>query len=493
MAARVPGELRVLVVEDQPDDYDILVGFLKRESWRIHSERVEDEPGLRAALADADWDIVISDHHLPRFDSISALRVLREVDEHVPFIIVSGHIGEQVAVNAMLSGADDYVMKHSLARLHPAIHRCLEASAVRREKAAAESAKRESDARLAATAANLPGAVFQLRQRLGAGTIEVVYLSRGAEALLGRPVQAVIDKPALLTGLTAEGDEAPLSARMAASAAVTEPLSWEGRAGAQGERWLALRALPRSLAPGVVLWDGVMMDISALKRAEAGLRESRQQLSELSAHWEQRVEEERSGIARELHDDFGGSLTALKVDLDWLRRHRGEDPEVLDKSAAMQGLVESLLQATTRIARDLRPAALDYGICIALETRAAELERRLGISCRFRTNSENLEVEPAVARALFRIFQESLTNITKHALAKNVEIELFATPEAVTLEVRDDGRGFAAGDLCKGGSFGVRGMQERAGRLGGWLEVNGMPGKGTIVMASIPLGGKGAT
>ena len=361
------GELRVLVVEDSQDDYELLVNFLGRSPWNVQARRVEDASGLRAALAAQRWDVVISDHKLPRFDSSAALHIARKADGQVPFIIVSGQIGEDVAVDAMLAGADDYVMKHNLARLRPAVQRCLAASELRREKLEAERAVQESDA-----------------------------------------------------------------------------------------------------------------------RAEQALRDSRAALSELAAHWEARMEEERAAIARELHDDVGGTLTALKVDIEQLRRGADGDAQFKERAAEMGRLVDSLIEASTRLAGDLRPAALDFGLSAALEVKAREFEKRVGIPCRFRSNDEELALDPERGRALVRVFQEALTNVIKHARATRVEAELFVTAGEVTLEVRDDGRGLQPADLAKRDSFGVRGMHERVGRIGGWIEVSGEPGKGTTVMVSIP-------
>jgi signal transduction histidine kinase len=462
-------ELRVLVVEDSEDDYELLVNFLGRGPWRVQARRVEDAAGLRGALAAERWDVIVSDHSLPRFDSTAALRIVRETDRQIPFIIVSGQIGEDFAVDAMLAGADDYVMKHNLARLRPAVQRCLAASELRREKAEAERAKGESEARLAAIAENLPGAVFQLRH--GAGPARFAYLSPGAAPLLGHPDRAFLDS---------------FAEQLAGAVGAGRPLRWEGSLAAAGaKRWLAVSGSPRSDANEQV-WDGIMMDVSALKSAEQALRRSREALSELTAHWEARMEKERAAIARELHDDVGGTLTALKVDIEQLRRASESDARFIERAAEMARLVDSLIEASTRLAGDLRPAELDFGLSAALEVKAREFEKRVGIPCRFRTNDEELVLDAERARALVRVFQEALTNVTKHARATRVEAELFATESEVTLEVRDDGRGFLASDLARRDSFGVRGMHERVGRVGGWLEVSGEPGKGTTVMASIP-------
>jgi signal transduction histidine kinase len=472
--------LRALVVEDSPDDFELVVAFLGRGPWRVEALRVEDEGGLRRALAEGDWDVVISDHNLPRFDSASALRVVREGDLNAPFIIVSGRIGEDVAVDAMLAGADDYVMKHNLARLRPAIQRCLDRRELRRQKLDAEARERETGSRLEAIAAHLPGVVFQLRQARDAARPAFVYLSDGASTVLGHGPAELLADPDRILALTANTPGEPLAARIDQCARRGAPLAWEGRIGSgETARWVSVSATPRAIGEGVRVWDGIMVDITALKHAEAKLRD-------LTAHWESRMEEERAAIARELHDDVGGTLAALKADVNWLAKRAGAQAGFAAKIDDMSRLVDSLIESSTRLARALRPGELDYGIAAAIEIKAAEFERRLGIPCRFLSNDDELRLPAEASNALYRVFQEAMTNVTKHAAATRVDVELFATDGEVTLEVRDDGRGLSGADLAKTDSFGVRGMHERIERLGGWVDVSGEPGRGTTVMVGIP-------
>ena len=145
-----------------------------------------------------------------------------------------------------------------------------------------------------------------------------------------------------------------------------------------------------------------------------------------------------------------------------------------------------VVQVSHRIAKSLRPAILDQGLNAALEWQAQEFEKHSGIPCHFRTNDEDLSLDSGQATGVFRVFQEALTNIAKHAQAGHVDVQMFATDKLVTLEVRDDGVGVRKQDLAKSESFGVRGMQERMHHLGGWIEVSGAPGKGTTLMLSIP-------
>ena len=176
----------------------------------------------------------------------------------------------------------------------------------------------------------------------------------------------------------------------------------------------------------------------------------------------------------------------MKADLAWLARHHAPGQAVQDKLAGMTRLVDGAVQAANRIVQSLRPGILDYGIAPALEWQAQDFASHNGIEVAFETNEDELALDIEQSTALFRVFQESLTNVSKYAHATRVETELFATPTSVTLEVRDNGSGLTSGDLMKPSSFGIRGMMERVRALGGWLDISGPAGQGTTVMLSIP-------
>ena len=213
---------------------------------------------------------------------------------------------------------------------------------------------------------------------------------------------------------------------------------------------------------------------------------SREELRELTAHIEALKEEERRAVAREIHDDIGSTLAGMKADLAWLGRHYAPGQAVLDKLAGMTRLVDGAVQSANRIVQALRPGILDYGIAPALEWQAKDFAIHNGIQVSFETNEDELALDIEQSTALFRVFQESLTNVSKYARATRIETELFATVTSVTLEVRDNGAGLRPGDLIKPSSFGIRGMMERVRALGGWLDISGPAGQGTTVMLSIP-------
>jgi signal transduction histidine kinase len=216
------------------------------------------------------------------------------------------------------------------------------------------------------------------------------------------------------------------------------------------------------------------------------LRESEQKLHALTQHLERAKEDERRAIAQEIHDDVGGALTALKFEVVRLTRELAATPQHADRLQAIQRLLESAVVATHRIQHALRPAVLDAGLVAALEWLTRGFGERTGLPIDFRSNRDEFEIAPDRAAALYRVAQEALTNVRKHAGAQSVHVQLFALEDEVTLEIADDGSGFEPDSLAVTPGFGVRGLLERARGLDGWAEVSSSPGRGTTVMFSIP-------
>jgi signal transduction histidine kinase len=225
--------------------------------------------------------------------------------------------------------------------------------------------------------------------------------------------------------------------------------------------------------------------------AEVELTESYERLRALAANLESVREEERTQIARELHDQLGQALTAMKFDLAWLTaRLVQKDATLARKAKAVTAQMDAMVKTVRRIATELRPGMLDdLGLAASIEWQARDFEKRTGIVCEVSVSSPDLPLTRAQSVALFRIFQEALTNVARHASAQHIEVTLrvAATPETLTLQVHDDGRGIQADEITGLHSLGLLGMRERAQRLGGTFDIQGVPGDGTIVTVSIPL------
>jgi len=479
--------LALIVIEDSADDYALLLARLARGGRAIDAVRVETREALSRTLDERRFDAVISDHRLPQFTSLEALAIVRAHDRDLPFLIVSGAIGEEVAVEAMRAGADDYLMKDKLGRLEPALTRALEGAAARRRQRAAEAALVESETRFRALTANLPGMVFQLEQ-IGR-RFALSYVSEGARRLFGvAPEVLVRDPDAWLARLPAE-DLAALRRALRRAAREGGELRWVGRAAlSSGEtHWIEVTASAREVAPERAIWDGIATDITPRKRAESALTASREELRTLATHQTRVREQEREAIAREIHDDVGSTLTAIKFELAFLRQSLKDDARFTEPLARVGQLIDTAILSSTRIMHDLRPGILDEGVVAALEWQARTFEQRMGIACRFASSHDEIPLSPEQAIAVFRICQEALNNVAKYANARAVDIRLRAGSGRLTLDIGDDGRGIEEAELRRPDRFGLRGMRERAHSLGGTVEVRGVPGRGTSIAVVLPL------
>ncbi len=346
-------------------------------------------------------------------------------------------------------------------------------------------------ARFNAIVSNTPGLVYQFVLAAD-GAVSFPYLSEGCAALLGLTAAALQKKPQLFLRLILPEDRRSYTESMHASAAALSSWNWEGRIWIDAwkdVKWINLRSTPRPLPDGAgVQWEGIMTNITASRAAQLEVTNSRARLAELTAHIEDVKEQERTRIAREIHDDLGGNLTAIKMALAMLsKRLPADQPQLADKAAYVDALVDRTIEAVHRISLDLRPSMLDFGIVAALEWQVKEFDKHVGVACSFSSSDKDIDLPDEHASALFRIFQEALTNIAKHAGATRVTVALQRRRGQLVLKIADNGGGIATADRIKPGSFGLRGMSERALALGGTMALSRAPGGGTIVTIKIKL------
>lgn len=238
---------------------------------------------------------------------------------------------------------------------------------------------------------------------------------------------------------------------------------------------------------------GVAVDITKRKQDENRLKESEQQLRALASKMQDVREEESASIAREIHDHLGQSLTALKMDIAWTRRRieeiKGGEPcgAIAERLATMSGDVDRTIKSVRELSTRLRPVILDdLGLVRALQWQAREFQRRTGIECRCRMFFKGNVLDDDRSTAVFRIFQEILTNVARHAQAKRVDVRLERSGGKLVLDVTDDGRGISESDVRSSCALGLLGMRERAAICGGELEVGRRNGSGTRVVVTIP-------
>lgn len=255
---------------------------------------------------------------------------------------------------------------------------------------------------------------------------------------------------------------------------------------------LSIQAL-RGPDSRIVRFISIFSDITERKRNEDELRKQRQQLVESEtrlrelAEFLQTVrEEERARIARELHDEMGQALTALRIDLGWLRgKCQPLGTPTVERVGTALGVVEHSIVSLRRISEDLRPAMLDsLGLAAAVEHHVAKFSERTGIACRLSMNREEFELDDRLATTVFRIVQETLTNVARHAGASEVTVRIDEVDDGIRLTIQDNGRGIS--DAKDKKTFGLLGMRERIAMLGGRLEIHSRPGKGTRIAGWLP-------
>jgi signal transduction histidine kinase len=341
--------LRVLIVEDSEQDADLLLRELKKAGYSPIHKRVDSAGEMSSALDTESWDIIISDHSMPGFSSLDALSLLRGKSIDLPFIIVSGQIGEDTAVGAMKAGAHDYMMKGSLKRLGPAIERELQEASNRHQR----------------------------------------------------------------------------------------------------------------------------------RKAEEQLRALSKRLIEVQ-------EEERRSIARELHDQVGQYLTITKLMLD--RATKATPETVTPLLIEITAQVVEVLQQVRNMSLNLRPSMLDdLGLVPALKWLFERLEKQSGLNINFEHNMTDNRVSPDIDTTIYRIVQEALTNVIRHAGVTSAKVRLWLNEKTISLKVEDNGQGFEPDRLAARVTTGLSAMQERARLLGGYLRIESVPGAGTRVVAEIPI------
>ena len=230
-------------------------------------------------------------------------------------------------------------------------------------------------------------------------------------------------------------------------------------------------------------------EITERKQAEKKMALINDQLRNLSTRLQSVREDERTRIAREIHDELGQQLTGLKMDLFWINKRLDKgQKELQDKIKTMLNLIDETVQSVRKISADLRPGILDdFGLLAAIEWQCNEFEKRSGIKCRLNTKLYDLHCRNDISTAVFRIFQETLTNVARHSAASELAITIKVDVTNLLIEMKDNGKGITEVEIYSTGSLGLLGMKERAFILGGNLSINGIPGEGTSVNLNIPL------
>jgi PAS domain S-box-containing protein len=357
------------------------------------------------------------------------------------------------------------------------------------ERQQAEAALRESEERFHVFMNNSPAVAF-IKDEEG----RYIYGNHAWSDHFGKSLDELLGKtdfdlwPAETAKMFRRSD--------AAAFASSQPIEWvESVTKHDGSPYHAMifKFILRSTS-GRKLLGGLALDVTASKEAEAEISRSREQLRSLAAHLQTVREEERTRISREIHDHLGQMVTGLKMDVSWLERRIAQVADksvqtlLLDKIKSMAELLDRMIKSVRQISAELRPGVLDdLGLVSALEWHAREFQARTGIECHLQSTSGEAPVPPAIGTAAFRIFQETLTNVARHAQATRVAVNLAAEAGSLVMQIRDNGRGITEKEKVNLKSLGLVGMRERATILGGEFRIDGKPGQGTTVTVRIPL------
>lgn len=361
------------------------------------------------------------------------------------------------------------------------------------ERKQAEAELRESQRQLTSTVNNLSGFVYRCENR---PNWPAEYMSQGVIDLTGYPAEDFMSGERVFGSFIVEADRDRVWADVQAALEARQPYVLEYRiVNAHGEEhWVWEKGGGVFDGNKLLALEGFVTDITDRKRAEEELHVTSEQLRALSARVEAAREEEGAHIAREIHDELGGVLTGMKWDLENCEKVLSASTSV-DSIASIRkkilmitGLLDNTINTVRRISSELRPGVLDdLGLVAAIEWQAQQFQQRTGIECAFEAGLDTVDLNRDQAIAIFRVFQEVLTNVIRHAQATRIEIKMSEADCEFVLEVQDNGRGISEAERQNKRSLGLLGMHERVQLIGGRIEIRGEKGAGTRVVVRVPV------
>ena len=605
-------ELNILMLEDNELDADLIKRFLGRSGMEFTSCLATGKKEFIAAVTENKFDAVLADNSLPQFNSVEALKILQEKGIDIPFILVTGTVSEEFAVEIIRLGADDYILKNNLSRLPSAINRAIELHKMQQEREKAEEEIKASHERFNLISKATNDALWEWDIHTGK-----TWWSESHYAMFGYDPASPIphidewlqkihpdDRP-LLTGMLERikqgtlhkwesefrflkpdntygtilqrgfvvPDEKGLPVRlMGAFLDITARKESEealrlseskykllfernpmpmwmvalpgfqivdvnesaiDHYGYSREDFLRMTTIElrpeedierfRNYSPVKTsgtrfagIWrhkkkDGTIINVDIIAHdiiyqgkevrlvlsndvtdrvlAEERLKQSHMEMRQLASHLQEIREEERASMAREIHDELGQLLTGLKMDISWLGKKLAPREEPIDnKLKSITGLLNETIVKVRKLATELRPSILDdVGLSEAMEWQSMEFEKRSGIQVVFNAPEQAISVPVNVSIGLFRIYQESLTNVARHAEASRVEANLVVKERELALMMTDNGKGFDPSAIGGKKTLGLLGMKERSLMMGGNYTIKSNPGKGTTVYITVPI------
>lgn len=463
--------MKIVIIEDDDAHLELMEWTIKRVFSNAQIHGFEDIERCLGSLDEIDPDIIISDYLLPGMDGLDFLEELQRRRKDIPVVMVTGQGDEDIAVKAMKLGAYDYIVKsRDFFSLVPSIIQKV-IGQKELERALQESQvlyKRERN-KLNSVLASMVNPLAVINGDMTIGFANPVFERIFGKETMGKPGQAIFGKSC----------DAGVRCLKAIQDQQIQDLEFED---VDGRFWQVTVSPGIEYGADTITAVLVFQDITERKSYEKRL----QHLSERMIHLQ---EEERSRISREMHDELGQVLTALKFDAAWLKDHLPDGEMTVKKRfQEMCSLIDSSLNAVRRISTDLRPGILDdMGLGPAVEWYATEFERRSGIECLTLIDLPKKRLAGHLETGIYRIVQEALTNIARHAKASLLTISMKQYGETFFVQITDNGLGIEPAKIGSPLSTGISGMRERAEILSGTMEVKSNPGKGTLVNVQVPV------
>lgn len=474
----MPHSIRILLIENNEKAISLFNSEMKKSGIQCELRHISSFDQVPEALEEFSPEIIVFDFSIAELKPSDTITILKNMIATTPLIIFSDVLNEEIVVECMKSGAADYVFKQHSARLGPAIENAIEKRRVQEEL------------RLSKERFNTLAKVSTVGIFLASADGFYLYVNERWSDITGLSYDQAFGDGFL--NAVHSHDRKRIRTEWHRCVREQSPFQSEYRIYREQDKtelWVFGQALPEHNEDGSLAgFVGTITDITERMHAEIEIDSSRKQLRALTVRLQNIREEERTHIAREIHDDLGQALTGLKMDLAWVNNKlHVTDETILKRLKSMMDLADTTIHKVRKLATDLRPGILDdIGLAAAIEWQGKDFSERTGIDFTFHLDEE-LQLDEKRSTAFFRIFQESLTNVIRHAQAKHVSIALRREGSNVVLIIEDDGKGIAQNELANPRSVGILGMKERAASFNGEVNVAGTPNKGTTVHVRIPL------
>ncbi len=468
-------KINILLIEDNETDAFLVQSDLQRamgdQISLVHVERLSSALEL---LQQHSFDLILSDLTLPDSDGIATINRLREGAADIPIAVLSFRDDEKLAIKIIKAGAQDYLVKGSLTE--GVLARVIRYSI---ERKCIEESNRKAQKRFQTIFEKAPLGIALINLQTGKYyDVNPKYASiagRSVDELLSINQSDIIhpnDLPSY------KDDMARIINQQLHDSKIVKRILRPDMSVIWIEMSIVLFEMIGDLE---VCYLCMIEDVTERKRMIENLRH-------LTTHLQDIREEERTRIDREIHDVLGGTLTVLKMDLDWLSKKINTEP-MHERIMSLYQLTGEAIETARRVSVNLRPNVLDHlGLCGAIEWLIREFEQRTNIKCSLESTISNVScINKHHETSIFRIIQEAFINIARHAKATKVDIELLEDQDGLVIIIKDNGIGITESQLLSPGSFGIIGMNERMQQLGGKLEIVGSPLEGSMVTLRIPV------